>query len=64
MRFQSFRDGIPKRFNPGNLRSCPQVVEKVFSEQFFDMWRAYGEEYRVHVRLAGLPISDSLRDLR
>ncbi|GFR50357.1 hypothetical protein Agub_g12567 [Astrephomene gubernaculifera] len=44
--------------------AATEVVEKVFSDQFFDMWRAYGEEYRVHVRLVGLPISDSLRDLR
>ncbi|GIL82869.1 hypothetical protein Vretimale_8368 [Volvox reticuliferus] len=44
--------------------AATEVVEKVFSEQFFDMWRAYGEEYQAHVRLVGLPISDSLRDLR
>ncbi len=49
---------------PGCTHRQPQVVEKVFSEQYFEMFRAYGEEYRVHVRLTGLPISDSLRDLR
>ncbi|KXZ54800.1 hypothetical protein GPECTOR_4g871 [Gonium pectorale] len=44
--------------------AATEVVQKVFSDNFFDMWRAYGEEYSVHVRLVGLPISDSLRDLR
>lgn len=44
--------------------ACMQVVAKLFGEGFFDMQMADGSDYAVHVRLVGLPISDTLRELR
>ncbi|KAG2490802.1 hypothetical protein HYH03_010724 [Edaphochlamys debaryana] len=44
--------------------AATEVVRKIFSDEFIHMFEAQGEEYSVHVRLAGLPIADSLRDLR
>jgi hypothetical protein len=41
-----------------------QVVQQLYSEQFFAMWEAYGDTYRVHVRIMSLPVNDQLRDLR
>ncbi|PNW80981.1 hypothetical protein CHLRE_07g338000v5 [Chlamydomonas reinhardtii] len=54
----------PKQMMEYLDEAATEVVEKVFSSEFFDAFKAYGEEYRVHVRVVGLPISDSLRDLR